>query len=189
MIQVVSDIDFTICAPQKTQEPFYPKCIAPHELSCPIFQMTVHFPCKEGRCATHSDAEFHVSMSCPFRDAFSEEFYSWLASLDFEGDEPIHDTVHFLKSQPVPPILLTNRDEQCRDKTILFMKKHDIPFKDLLMRPKGDFRPLWEFKTDQIHQLAQTHDKILWLDDQEPPIILPNVEWKHPNLLLPPFTG
>lgn len=102
MIQIVSDIDFTICSPQKTQVPFYAKCLAPHELSCPIRQMTDHFPGKSGRCETDSEAEFHVSMACPFRDAFSEEFYSWLATLDFEGDEPMPATVDFLKMQPAP---------------------------------------------------------------------------------------
>jgi hypothetical protein len=186
MIQVVSDIDFTICRPQKTKEPFFAKCLAPHESSCPIFQMTQHFPCKSGRCETQSEAEFHVSMACPFRDAFSEEFYAWLAALDVEHDELIHPTVEFLRSQPNPPILLTNRDEQCRDKTIQFMVRHNIPFKDLLMRRKGDFRPLWEFKSETIHQLAQQHPRIIWLDDQEPPILLPNVDWRHPDLILPP---
>ncbi|NBV42514.1 hypothetical protein EBR96_07085 [bacterium] len=184
-MQVVSDIDFTICTPQATQEPFHPKCIAPHELSCPIQQLTDFFPGTTGRCIPRTESEFHVTMSCPFRDAFSEEFYAWLASLDFEADQPIHPTANFLRSLDEPAILLTNRDEQCRDKTIQFMIKHNIPFKELLMRPKGDYRPLWEFKTEQMHSLARSYSKILWLDDQEPPIVLANVEWRHPNLILP----
>lgn len=53
------------------------------------------------------------------------------------------------------------------------------------MRPRGDFRPLWAFKAEMIQLLAHEFDRILWLDDQEPPIILPNVEWRHPNLILP----
>lgn len=184
MIQVVSDIDFTICTPQKTQEPFYAKCLMDDATMCPIVQLTGSFPRRYGRCETQSEAEFHASMACPYRDAFSEEFYTWLASLDFEGDEPIRNTVSFLKKQPIQPILLTNRDEQCRDKTIQFMAKHGIPFSALLMRPKGDFRPLWEFKIEMIQQLATQHSQILWLDDQEPPIKPANVEWRHPDLIL-----
>ncbi len=183
MIQVVSDIDFTICTPQKTQEPFYAKCLMEDATMCPIVQLTGSFPRHYGRCETRSEAEFHVSMGCPYRDAFSEEFYTWLASLDFEGDEPIQPTVDFLRQQPIQPILLTNRDEQCRDKTIQFMAKHSILFSELWMRPKGDFRPLWEFKVEMMQRLAQQHSRILWLDDQEPPIQLPNVEWRHPDLI------
>ncbi len=180
-IQVVSDIDFTICTPQKTTEPFYPKCLANISHQCPITQLMDRYANRAGRCVTITEVEFHVSMACPLRDAFSEEFYTWLATLDFEADEPIHSTVAYLKRQPNPIVLLTNRDIQCRTKTLEFMAKHHIPIRDLHMRPKGDFRPLWDFKLEKISELATQYAQILWIDDQKPPSCPPNVTWIHPD--------
>lgn len=180
-VQVVSDIDFTICTPQKTTEPFYPKCQATAAHQCPITQLTDRYANRGGRCVTLTEAEFHVSMACPLRDAFSEEFYTWLATLDFEADVPIASTITYLKAQPNPIVLLTNRDTQCHVKTMQFMAKHRIPIQDLHMRPKGDFRPLWDFKLEKIAMLAQIYPKIIWLDDQKPPACPDNVTWVHPD--------
>jgi hypothetical protein len=122
-------------------------------------------------------------MGCPHRDAFSEEFYAWLATLDFHLDHPIAETVQFIQSHPSVPIFLTNRDEQCRKGTLAFFQKHNIQHHDLLMRPKGDYRPLWAFKTEQMARLSKQYPSILWLDDQEPPVLFDNVQWLHPDRL------
>ncbi|NDC82203.1 hypothetical protein EB093_00855 [bacterium] len=183
MIQVVSDIDFTISVPQKTQVPFNARCLASGSEQCPIFEFENRFPCEQGRCVPRGDSEFHRSMGCAHRDAFSEEFYTWLASLDVDRDEPIQSTIDFIRSFERPAILLTNRDEQCREKTIQFMNHHQVPFTQLRMRATGDLRPLWEFKLEQMADLAAVYTKIIWLDDQRPPITFPNVEWRHPDSL------
>lgn len=182
-IQIVSDIDFTICRPQDTRSPFLAKCLATTAKDCPIFHASGNFPCHHGRCTPPSEVDFHLSMSCPKRDAFSEEFYTWLATLDFEHDHPIDHSVRFIQQHPSTPIFLTNRDEQCRQGTLSFFKKHGIDHHALHMRAHRDYRPLWDFKLEKIAELKEQHPHILWIDDQEPPVRFENVLWVHPETL------
>jgi hypothetical protein len=183
-IQIVSDIDFTISRPQDTQSPFFAKCLTSDAKQCPIAQQSGDFPCHHGRCTPTSDHDFHLSMSCPLRDAFSEEFYTWLATLDFKNDHPIAHSLDFIQKHPTPPIFLTNRDEKCRPGTVSFFQKHAITHKALHMRPHGDYRPLWDFKIETMAMLRQSHSHILWIDDQKPPTSFENVSWLHPDSFL-----
>lgn len=180
-VQVVSDIDFTLCRPQHTQAPFLARCLASHHGECPIFHASGYFPSQKHRCDPQTERDFHLSMGCPKRDAFSEEFYAWLATLDFQNDLPISHTMQFVVQHPSSPILLTNRDEQCRAGTLSFFAKHGIAPQALHMRAKGDYRPLWDFKLETMGRLSQLHPHILWLDDQEPPLKFSNVTWCHPD--------
>ncbi len=180
-IQIVSDIDFTICSPQDTRSPFLAKCLATHAAQCPIFHASATFPCHHKRCDPPTEKDFHLSMSCPHRDAFSEEFYTWLATLDFEHDHPIPHSVQFIQEHPSTPIFLTNRDEQCRQGTLSFFKKHGIDHHTLHMRAHRDYRPLWDFKLEQIAALREKYPAILWIDDQKPPVMFDNVTWVHPE--------
>lgn len=122
-------------------------------------------------------------MACRYRDAFSEEFYTWSSTLDFEKDHPILPTLTFIQTHHNPPIFLTNRDERCRPGTLAFFQKHGVTHQELRMRPHQDYRPLWDFKLEQISQLASHYPHILWLDDQKPPVVFENVTWLHPDLL------
>jgi hypothetical protein len=182
-IQIVSDIDFTICRPLDTRAPFLAKCLTSTIQACPIFHASGVFPCRNGRCDPPSEKDFHLSMGCPKRDAFSEEFYTWLASLDFENDHPIEHSLSFIQQHTSIPIFLTNRDEQCRTGTLSFFHKNAIDHHALHMRPHRDYRPLWDFKVEKMAELSQQHAHILWIDDQEPPVIFENVVWAHPETL------
>lgn len=182
-IQIVSDIDFTICRPQNTQSPFLAKCLATHPTQCPIFHASGTFPCRNNRCDPPTENDFHMSMSCPKRDAFSEEFYTWLATLDFEHDHPIAPSLQFIQQHPSIPIFLTNRDERCRPGTLSFFKKHRIAHHELHMRAHRDYRPLWDFKLEKIAELKEQHPHILWIDDQKPPVMIEHVVWVHPEAL------
>ncbi len=182
-IQIVSDIDFTVCRPQSTRSPFLAKCLSTHQDNCPIFRRSGIFPCHQHRCDPPTEQDFHLSMSCPLRDAFSEEFYTWLATLDFEADHPIDHSLRFIQDHPSTPIFLTNRDEQCRPGTLSFFKKHNITHHALHMRAHRDYRPLWDFKMEKIAELRTVHPHILWIDDQEPPLHFENVFWVHPEAL------
>lgn len=45
-------------------------------------------------------------------------------------------------------VLMTGRDESCREDTVNWMAKHDLPFDILVMRANNDFRPDYECKRE-----------------------------------------
>lgn len=177
-VWVVSDIDFTVCTPAVQVAPLCPPCLAPHDQGCVLVADGHPFP-GGGQCVADV-TRFPKVMDCGYRDAFSKPFYDWMASLTFEDDVPIARSVSFLAQSPHPITFLSNRNRQCEEGTRRFLNRLPLEVGDLCLREVGDYRPLWAFKTEQIHRLATQFDAIIWVDDQSPPVIPSGVQWVHP---------
>lgn len=180
-VWVVSDIDFTLCIPAPHPSPFYPDCLTTDTSQCPLVKAHRPFP-GHGRCIGDI-SDLPLVMSCPHRDAFSQPFYDWMATLDFEHDTPIQTTVHLMMASPNPVRLLSNRHDACESGTRAFLSHLPITVSDIYLRKSGDLRPLWAFKLETIAELATYLPRILWIDDQMPPHTPPNVTWIHPHSL------
>ncbi|MGE4169581.1 MAG: hypothetical protein AB7F28_02555 [Candidatus Margulisiibacteriota bacterium] len=188
MPQLVSDIDFTICAPKPGRDPYWVACLATGPHHCPVVAHDGTFIQDGDLCKPQQTDHFHLSMDCPHRDAFSPEFYAWLASLDLENDCPFPEAIGALQEASPSVIFLTNRNEACRPKTEAFLSKFAIPYQGLQMRKNGDYRPLWAFKQEAIWTLANQHDSLVWVDDQKPPFDLPaNTTWVLPTFYKNPI--
>ena len=72
-------------------------------------------------------------------------------------DDPIQhviDVVHALRNAGYKIVVMSGRDEVCKEDTILWLKKHDIPFDDIFMRPMNTSN----IKDNQIkHDLFWEH--------------------------------
>lgn len=183
-VRVVSDIDFTVCTPAVQVAPFTPPCTAPDSKGCVLVAEGHSFPGGGGCVADVT--RFPKVMDCGYRDAFSKPFYDWMGSLTFEDDRPIESTVSFLAQSPHPITFLSNRNRQCEAGTRRFLNRLPVGVGALYVREVGDYRPLWAFKLEQIKRLAMQWGAIIWLDDQEPPMVPPGVQWRHPVSLIPP---
>ena len=183
-VRVVSDIDFSVCIPAVQVAPLIPPCLAPDSQGCVLVADGYSFP--GGGLCVADVTRFPKVMDCGYRDAFSESFYEWMASLTFEDDRPIDTTVSFLAQSPHPITILSNRNRQCEAGTRRFLTRLPVGVGDVILREVGDYRPLWAFKVEQIHRLAKQFAAIIWLDDQCPPVIPPGVQWIHPATLTMP---
>lgn len=64
-------------------------------------------------------------------------------------------------------VILSGRDEVCRDLTIEWLVVHDVPFDTLLMRPEGDTRKDAIVKRELLDQVAEHYCVICVLDDRD----------------------
>lgn len=64
-------------------------------------------------------------------------------------------------------IYLTGRPERCRDDTVEWLRKHEFPEGDVVMRPDVDRRPARTFKLNQARRLARRDEVAVIVDDDE----------------------
>ena len=85
-------------------------------------------------------------------------------------DDPIQhvvDVVHALRDAGYKIVIMSGRDEVSKEETILWLKKHDIPFDDIFMRPAGDQRKDNIIKNELFWEyVAPKYDIRFALDDR-----------------------
>jgi hypothetical protein len=62
-------------------------------------------------------------------------------------------------------VYLSGRPERCRDDTLGWLARHDLPDGRVLLRPEGDRRPARMFKLDQLRDLAAERTVGVLVDD------------------------
>ena len=62
-------------------------------------------------------------------------------------------------------VYLTGRPERTRDDTLAWLRQHDLPNGELIMRGEGDRRPAVLTKTQALRKLAKTRHVELVVDD------------------------
>jgi len=62
-------------------------------------------------------------------------------------------------------VWLTGRPEYLRPVTERWLRRHDLPIDELLMRPATDRRPAREYKAAQLLRLGKTGDVAVVIDD------------------------
>lgn len=80
-----------------------------------------------------------------------------------DGDAPIVEYITLLKllyDQNFTTVLLTGRGETARPQTLQWLKEHDVPFDELIMRPEGDCRRGFEFKKEELEKIGTEN---IWL--------------------------
>lgn len=60
---------------------------------------------------------------------------------------------------------LSGRPERCRQDTLDWLARHDLPPGELLLRPAGDFRPARVMKVERLHLLAEEAPVTVVVDD------------------------
>lgn len=85
-------------------------------------------------------------------------------------DDPIQhvvDVVHALRDAGYKIVVMSGRDEVSKEDTILWLKKHDIPFDDIFMRPAGSQEKDNKIKHDLFWEhVAPKYDVRFALDDR-----------------------
>lgn len=87
-----------------------------------------------------------------------------------EDDEVIEATAHTLRSHRDTGhriVICSGRDAVCEAPTVAWLKKHDIPYDRLYMRPKGDRRPDWIVKEEMWRDISKTMCIIAMYDDRD----------------------
>lgn len=90
----------------------------------------------------------------------------------FEGmdrDEPIEKVIALVRelAKQSEIVILTGRPDGYEERSIAWLKKHDVPFSRILMRRAGDHRPDYIAKEDLLKQLP-IERVALAIDDRGP---------------------
>lgn len=84
-------------------------------------------------------------------------------------DEPYHDVVYLLRTLSLYAkiVIVSGRDEVCRDETVGWFEQHNIPFDELFMREKGSQLKDSIVKHDIYHgKIAPKYNVIGVFDDR-----------------------
>lgn len=118
-----------------------------------------------------SDCEHRLSWA---KAKLYDEFYSRVGM-----DEPIMDGINLIKRLTSDDgargdmlIFLTGRREDCREKTIGWLKKFDLEYDSLYMRQEGDHRPANELKKELYTEIVRmcnnrglSFEHVFFIDD------------------------
>lgn len=80
------------------------------------------------------------------------------------------ELLHAIKDSPLKPkvFMVSGRDEECRGETIEWMNAAGVPYDELLMRPKGDYRKDKVVKKEIYeNHIAGKYNVMLVLDDRK----------------------
>jgi len=91
-------------------------------------------------------------------------------------DPPLEVGVRFTReaSSSHDIVYLTGRPERTRDDTLAWLRHHNLPDGELIMRREGDRRPAVMTKTQALRRLAKNHHIELVLDDD--PMVVESLE-------------
>lgn len=80
-------------------------------------------------------------------------------------DEPNHSVVDLVKTikDSYTIVLCTGRQERCRQDTIDWLKKYDIPYNKLLMKKDGDFRADAIAKAEMLENAGIKYEDIAFI--------------------------
>lgn len=93
--------------------------------------------------------------------------YDWSKVID---DTAIEASIHTLKSHHMSGhkiVLCSGRDAVCEQSTVEWLEKHNVPYDNLYMRPKGDRRPDWYVKEEMWRDISRTMYIIAMYDDRD----------------------
>lgn len=84
-----------------------------------------------------------------------------------DPDKVVIELVNMLYSKGYKIILMSGRDESCREETERWLLLHGVKYHELHMRPKGDYRPDTEIKEELFESSVATNNKVVGvLDDR-----------------------
>lgn len=85
-------------------------------------------------------------------------------------DTPHDDIIRLVRleaSEGTKIIIMSGREDSCKEDTIRWLEKHRVPFDDIFMRKTGDNRSDWVIKDELIRENIQDNYHVLYgLDDR-----------------------
>jgi hypothetical protein len=114
----------------------------------------------DGVLADATHREHHLAV----RPKDWDSFFS-----DVGGDAPIARGIRQVEelAREHGVVLLTGRPENCREATIEWLDRHSVAFAELVMRPDGDHRPAYVFKSSLVRGRWRPEEVHVILDDDE----------------------
>lgn len=84
-------------------------------------------------------------------------------------DPPLEEGVSTARrlAEAFTMVYLSGRPERCRQDTLAWFEKHDVPEGDLLLRPMGDRRPARLVKVEALDRLSRDVPVAVLVDDDE----------------------
>lgn len=101
---------------------------------------------------THEDRFIQIPHNPALRDSVivdcdgticlmgKRDVFDWHLVQNDDPNEVVIEQIHFHKSKGREIILVTGRDESARENTLYWLDYYKVPFDQLIMRPKNDFR-------------------------------------------------
>lgn len=86
------------------------------------------------------------------------------------NDNPHEDIIRLVQlesSTGTKIIIMSGREDSCKEDTVRWLEKHEVPFDAVFMRKSGDKRPDWVIKDELIRENIQDNYHVLYgLDDR-----------------------
>lgn len=92
--------------------------------------------------------------------------YDWKRVGEDEVNDPIAKAARALSEYGYKIIICSGRDESCRHETEDWLMKHEIPYRELRMRPKGDMRKDAVVKEEMYRDIIKDYRIIAMFDDR-----------------------
>lgn len=92
---------------------------------------------------------------------------AFFATMD--RDTPIQETIDWVRdlAREHTIVILTGRPEDYRAVTERWLRRHEVPFERLVMRPRGDHRPDYVVKAEVLREFPRERIQLV-IDDREP---------------------
>jgi hypothetical protein len=103
--------------------------------------------------------------------ASDRSYYDMTRILEDVPNEPICELVRMFKEKGYWVIIVSGRDDSCRENTETWMKYHDIPYDFLHMRKAGDSRKDMIVKQEIYHANIEPFFNIVFAVDDRPQVI------------------
>jgi predicted kinase len=91
--------------------------------------------------------------------------FSWDKVYVDDVDEIVADRLRKHKLLGEKVIIVTGRDESCKEITENWLRLHDIPYSEILMRPKNDYRKDTIIKKEILHNYILNRYNVLFVYD------------------------
>jgi hypothetical protein len=96
---------------------------------------------------------------------------NWKAFFEaMDGDLPISNMLHYVRqlAEDHNILIITGRPDNYRERTERWLRKNQVPFDKLYMRPAGDHRPDYEAKAAVLEDISPK--RIVMAIDDRPPV-------------------
>lgn len=94
--------------------------------------------------------------------------FEWSKVLLDEPNAPVVETVKALSAAGYKIIVMSGRDEICKEDTSLSLREAGIEFEEIHMRPEADGRPDWKVKGELFdNHIRSRYNIVFCLDDRD----------------------
>jgi predicted kinase len=119
----------------------------------------------DGTLADATHRLHHIKGKAPNWDAFFTE------CVNDPVIEPIRDLAHLVAAQNYKIILVSGRSDKVRAETEAWLARHGVPYRELHMRPEGDYRQDFIVKSQILDHILAEGNEIAFVVDDRPSVV------------------